>query len=63
MMNIDEQIEEIVKSDITDNTVVANLLVLAREEENDVLRAVIRSFIQDKSFKIIDRLLDSVSHP
>lgn len=56
-MNTEQRIEKIINSDITDDAFIADLLVMVREEEDDLVRAIARSFVQENSFKIITRLL------
>ncbi len=58
-MNTEQKIDRIVTGDITDDAFISDLLVVIREEEDDLVRAIARSFVKENAFKIIGRLLNN----
>jgi len=57
-MNTEQKIDRILSGDVTDDVFISDMLVAVREEEDDLVRAIARSFVQENAFKIIARLLN-----
>lgn len=56
-MDRETKIQHIVNGDINNNDFLKEVLFIAFNEQDDLLRGIARCFLQDKSLGILSRLL------